>query len=68
MNAQYLLNKKLNNIPVGEANDHIVEAMKEYAKAKCAEQRQIIATGLPDRCFVDMDESWITSFKEPDYT
>lgn len=36
------------------------EIMTDFARKKCEEQRRVIATGLPDRCFVDIDESWIT--------
>lgn len=47
--------------------DEVLKAMKEYAEIKCREQRQIIAEGLPDRCFVEMDESWITSMEPPEF-
>ena len=67
MKAEKMLDNMSNYVLSGVPREDAIDAMKRYAEMKCNEQREIIATELPDRCFIDMDESNITSMRKPNF-
>ncbi|HSH24980.1 MAG TPA: hypothetical protein VLA13_05525 [Massilibacterium sp.] len=62
--------KVLNKQFVHEQEVELMKKMiKEYARIKCKEQREIIAKKLPDNCFIpitDIDEGHILNMREPE--